>query len=146
MPDTTQEISALLGTLAALPDPQERLAWIVDYGRRLPTLPVEERTPANRVPGCVSAVWLVDRSTPQACLFHGDAEAPILRGLVSLICARASDRPPAEVAADTTDITALLRLERHLTPTRLNGIRTLQEHIRRRAAAIAAQTEKPPAG
>ena len=116
--------------IARLPDPQERLAWIADRGRRAPPLRPDERVPAHRVPGCTSAVWLVDDSDASTCRFRGDAEAPILRGLTVLICARASGRPPTEVATDTTDVIAALGLERYITPTRLNGLQQLQRHIR----------------
>jgi cysteine desulfuration protein SufE len=123
--------------LAAIPDPQERLGWIVDRGRRAPVLPVDLRTAAHRVPGCVSAVWLVDESQAGTCRFRADAEAPILRGLAALICERANGRPAAEVAADETDLLAAIKLDRHLTPTRANGLRMLQAHLRRLAAGTA---------
>lgn len=119
-----------IAEIARLPDPQERLAWIADRGRRAPVLSPDERVPATRVPGCTSAVWLVDDSDAITCRFRGDAEAPILRGLTVLICGRASGRSPAEVAADETDVIVALGLERYITPTRLNGLRQLQRHIR----------------
>src|SRR5690349_7246503 len=97
-----------LDVLRAIPDPHERLMWLTDRGRSAPALAAHERVPANRVPGCVSAVWLVDESRGGRCAFRGDAEAPILRGLVSLICERASGRAAADVAHDATDIVAAL--------------------------------------
>ncbi len=116
--------------LLIIPDPLERLAWITERGRRLAPLPEHERVEANRVPGCVSAVWLVDDSTPEACRFRVDAEAPVLRGLVALIAERVEGRPPAEVATAGHDLVRELRLERHLTPTRVNGLRALQDRVR----------------
>ncbi len=119
-----------LDDLQAIPDPQERLLWITERGRRAPPVAAAERTPAHRVPGCVSAVWLIDESTGARCRFRGDAEAPVLRGLVALVCQRAEDRPPAEVAADATDIVTSLQLDRHLTPSRVKGLRALQARVR----------------
>ena len=116
--------------IALIPDPQERLAWVVERGRRSPALPLEARIPANRVPGCTSAVWVLDESRADVCLFRADAEAPTLRGLAVLICARASGRAAADVAADSTNVIAALGLERHITPTRLHGLQRLQQHIR----------------
>lgn len=133
----------LIAETALIPDPQERLGWIAERGRRAPALPVELRTPVHRVPGCTSAVWLVDDSTPEVCHFRGDAEAPILRGLTLLICARASGRPPAEVADDESDVIALLGLERYITPTRINGLRQLQRHIRACARRHAVPNTQP---
>lgn len=124
--------------IARIPDPQERLVWITERGRRAPSLPHIARVPAHRVPGCTSAVWLLDESSTTVCRFLGDAEAPVLKGLTTLICQRASGRPPAEVAQDSTDAIAALGLERHLTPTRLHGLRQLQAHIRACAARHVA--------
>ena len=126
-----------LEDLAALPDAEERLAWITDRARRTPPLKTEERCPAHRVPGCASAVWLVDESSGGRCQFRSDAESAILRGLVALACERANGRAAAEVAADDIDLLFVLHLERHLSPTRTNGLRSIQGHIRRRAAAHA---------
>lgn len=130
MAETSHKFADPLDEIALLPDPQERLAWIVDHGRRSAALPLEARVPAHRVPGCTSAVWVLDASTPDACRFHGDAEAPTLRGFAVLLCARASGRPAVDVAADETDAIAVLGLERFITPTRLHGLRQLQNHLR----------------
>lgn len=139
----TPALSEPVAVAALIPDPQERLSWIVDQARRVPALPLEARVPANRVPGCTSAVWLFDESTAEACRFRGDAEAPVLRGLTILICARATGRPPAEVADDETDVIVALGLERYITPTRLNGLRQLQRHVRACARRHIAQVPGP---
>lgn len=127
-----------LAEIALIPDPQERLGWIAERGRRAEALPPDARVPAHRVPGCTSAVWLVDDSAGGICQFRGDAEAPILKGLTVLICARASGRAATDVAADATDVVVALGLERYITPTRLNGLRQLQKHIRACASRHAA--------
>lgn len=123
--------------LLALPDAQERLYWITERGRRLPEFSIAERSPQNRIPGCVSSVWMIDESSADACHFRGYAEASILRGLVALLCRRSEGRAPSLVAEDVTDLVSALQLERHLTPTRVNGVRALQKWIRDRARVHA---------
>jgi cysteine desulfuration protein SufE len=129
-----------LDDLRGLPDAAERLMWLVERGRHAPVLEPAERVLANRVEGCVSAVWLVGETRDGVCTFRGDAEAPVLRGIVALICTRASGKMAAAVAADTTDVVTALELERHLTPTRVRGLRALQTQVRR----IAAQQSAAP--
>lgn len=143
MPESPEKSTDPIAEITLIPDPQERLGWIAERGRRAPALPPEARVPAHRVPGCTSAVWLVDETSGGTCRFRGDAEAPILKGLTVLICARASGRPAAEVATDATDVVAALGLERYITPTRLNGLRQLQKHIRTCAARHAAPSTPP---
>jgi len=143
VPDSSDTAADPLGEIARIADPQERLGWIADRGRRAPALPPETRVPAHRVPGCTSAVWLVDDTADGICRFRGDAEAPILKGLTVLICAHASGRPAAEVATDTADVIERLGLERYITPTRLHGLRQLQRHIRACAARHAGRAASP---
>lgn len=128
----------LLQKLRSIPDAHERIMWLTEHGRRTKPLAVHERVPANRVPGCKSAVWLVDDSRDGRCFFRGEAEAAVLRGLVMLICDHTNARFAADVAVDTTDIVATLELERHLSPTRTLGLRALQAHVRMRASIHAA--------
>ncbi len=126
-----------LDALCAIPDAHERMMWLTEHGRHAPPLAPHERVPANRVPGCFSAVWLVDDSQADTCRFRGDAEASVLRGLVTLICERANGRRASDVAEDTTDLVAALELEHHLSPTRTQGLRALQAHVRAQAARRA---------
>ncbi|HEX9782891.1 MAG TPA: SufE family protein [Opitutaceae bacterium] len=130
-----------LDDLEIVPDPQERLLWIAERGRRATTFTAAERLPAHRVPGCVSAVWLIDESSNTQCRFRGDAESPMLRNLVTLLYQRTSGMSAAEIATDATDIVSRLQLERHLTPTRVNDLRALQTHLRRLAANHLGPTE-----
>jgi cysteine desulfuration protein SufE len=123
-----------LEDLAIIPDPQERLSWVVDKGKKLPVFEGTDRDEAYRVPGCVSRVWLVDESQDSICRFRGDAEAPILRGLIALILSRTNGRSAKEGATDDTDVITALEIERHLTPTPVNGLRSLQAHIRNLAS------------
>jgi cysteine desulfuration protein SufE len=141
--DSPETAADPLTEIALIPDAQERLGWIAERGRRAHALPPEARVPAHRVPGCSSAVWLVDETSEGVCHFRGDAEAPILKGLTVLACTRATGRPAAAVAADATDIVVALGLERYITPTRLNGLRQLQRHIRACAARHAGLPTPP---
>src|SRR5688572_13790006 len=99
----TQKLAQLVEDLAVLDDPQERLALVVDRARRIPPLDPAERTDANRVHGCVSVVWLVASLRDGKCVFRGDAEPPLVRGLVVLLCEFFSGFPPAALASTTAD-------------------------------------------
>ena len=89
----------LVANYAIIDDPQERFAAVVDQARRRPPLPEPERTEANRVKGCVSLAWVVGEVREGRCHFRCDADSPLVRGLLVLICDFYSDATPAEVAA-----------------------------------------------
>lgn len=121
--------------LLLIEDAQERLAAIVDRVRSRPALPPSDRVDANRVPGCVSAAWVVVAVHDGRCRFAGDAESPLVRGLVGLLCDLHSDATPAEVLAIEGDPIGALGLDRQLSPTRLNGLRGVRARLRTLAAA-----------
>jgi cysteine desulfuration protein SufE len=128
----------LIEDYSIIPDPQERLAAVVDRARRRPPLPETERIEAYRVKGCVSLAWVVGERRDGRCYFRSDADSPLVRGLLALLCDFYSGATPAEVAATEPTLLEELGLARNLSPTRLNGLRSVRAKIREYAAAPAA--------
>jgi cysteine desulfuration protein SufE len=115
-------------------DPQERLAAIVDRARHASPLPDAERSETNRVRGCVSQAWIAAELRNGRCFFHSDADSPLVRGLLLLLCDFYSDAAPADVATTEPALLEELGLARNLSPTRLNGLRSVRAKIREFAA------------
>jgi cysteine desulfuration protein SufE len=126
--------------LAIIDDPQERLAHVVDRAKRIPPLPAAERIDAHRVRGCVSIVWLVGEVRDGRCVFRFDADSPIVRGLLALLCDFFSGFSPAEIAASNLDPLEALGLLANLSPTRRNGLAAALSAIR----AFAKNNPAPP--
>lgn len=127
----------LIDNYSVIPDPQERLAVVVDQARRRPPLPEVERTEANRVRGCVSLAWVVGELRDGRCYFRSDADSPLVRGLLTLLCDFYSGATPAEIVATEPALLENLALDRNLSPTRLNGLRSVRARIREFAQAAA---------
>jgi len=125
----------LIEDYAIIDDPQERLAAVVDRARKAPPLPDAERSEANRVKGCVSQAWIAAEIREGACHFRSDADSPLVRGLLKLLCDFYSGAAPADVAATEPVLFEELGLARNLSPTRLNGLRSVRAKIREFAAA-----------
>jgi cysteine desulfuration protein SufE len=126
----------LLDDLAIIEDPQERLSAVIDRAKRLPALPAADRTEESRVRGCVSQVWVVGELRDGACQFRGDADGPLVRGLVAFLCEFFSGGTPAEIAASDADPLEALGLMRNLSPTRHNGLAAVRTRIRELAQAF----------
>jgi len=126
-----EKLSQLTEELALIDDPQERLAVVVDRAKKLPPLAPAERTDAHRVRGCVSLVHLVGEiDAGGRCRFRCDADSPLVRGLVALLCDFFSGATPAEIVASDADPLETLGLARHLSPTRRNGLASTRATIR----------------
>ncbi|HZR73795.1 SufE family protein [Bradyrhizobium sp.] len=134
----------IIENFSLLEEWDERYRYVIELGRGLGTFPDSARKDANKVPGCVSQVWLatsVERRGGQTVLtFIGDSDAHIVRGLVAILIAMLSDRPASEiVAADPVAIFEALGLREHLTPQRSNGFRSMVARMRADAEAALTQ-------
>lgn len=130
---TTAEI---IDDLAFFDDWEERYQYIIDLGKELPAMAEELRTSERLVKGCQSSVWLdVDRVDGKL-LFTVDSDAHIVRGLLVLVLAAFNNKTPADIVVfNIDDYFQQLDLERHLSPTRGNGLRAIVARIQALARA-----------
>lgn len=131
----TEKQQQLIENYAIIDDAQERLAAVVDDARKTPPLPETARTEANRVKGCISQAWIAAELRNNLCYFQSDADSPLVRGLLKLICDLYSGASPREVAATEPIVFEELGLARNLSPTRLNGLRSVRAKISEFATA-----------
>ncbi|MES2694858.1 MAG: SufE family protein [Verrucomicrobiota bacterium] len=118
----SRKLAQLVEDLAVIDDAHERLSLVVERSKRTPPLPPAERIDEHRVRACVSVVWLVGEVRDGLCTFRADAESPVVRALVVLLCDFFSGFTPAMIAATEVDPLAALDLTKDLSPTRRNGL------------------------
>jgi cysteine desulfuration protein SufE len=121
---------ALIDDYLLIDDPQERLTAIVEQARKAPPLSAAERTEAHRVHGCISQAWVVGEVRDGRCHFRTDADSPLVRGLLKLLGDFYSGAPAPDIAATEPALIEELGLARNLSPTRLNGLRSVRATIR----------------
>jgi cysteine desulfuration protein SufE len=133
-------IDEIINDFSVLDDWEDRYRYIIELGRRLEPLPESERTPAHKVQGCASQVWLsthVTSDIPPRFHFAGDSDALIVRGLIALLIALYSGKTAREIEAiDAESLFARLELGSHLTSQRSNGLRSMVARIRSDARAV----------
>jgi cysteine desulfuration protein SufE len=128
LPEKQQQIIA---RFRLIEDAHERLTAIVTRGKKWPSPADAERIDAQRVPGCVSRVWLVGRVEDGRCRWRMDAESPLVKGLVALLCELTEGAAVAELAGFEPELVAALGLDRQLSPTRLHGLASVSHEMRR---------------
>ncbi len=129
---------SLIDDLNLIHDPQERLAAVVSRSAR-PSLPEAGRAEGLLVPGCVSRVWLTGSCEDGRCRFRCDADSPMVRGLVELLCDLYSGASPPEAAAVEPEVWERCGFTKLLSPTRLNGLAAVRRRIAELAAGFAGQ-------
>lgn len=132
---TTDEI---VEDLSFFDDWEDRYKYIIDLGRALTPMDASLRTSERLVKGCQSNVWIEVREADGRLRFAVDSDAHIVRGLLAVIMAAYQDRRPEEILDfDMEGYFRQLDLERHLSPTRGNGLRAMVGRVQ--AIALAAQ-------
>ncbi len=131
-------IQDLLDDFEFLDDWEDRYRYVIELGRKLAPLPEEDRTPANKVNGCASQVWLAttispSKDDPQQPLltFVGDSDAHIVRGLISILFVIFSNKHADEIIEiDVKKIFHQIGLDEHLSPQRANGLVSMVGRIK----------------
>ncbi len=126
LPDS-QEI---IDDIAFFDDWEQRYQYIIDLGKAIPGLSDEQKTSDRLVKGCQSSVWMASRIHEGRIQFDVDSDAVIVQGLLALVLAAYNDKTPAQILAfDIDGYFAELDLERHISPTRGNGLRAIVGQI-----------------
>src|SRR6516225_3870141 len=94
-------IDDIRDNFALLEDWDDRYRYVIELGRTLEPLPEADHSPANKVQGCVSQVWLskqLGRNGDGVVLnYRGDSDAHIVRGLIAILLTLYSGRSPEQI-------------------------------------------------
>ncbi len=116
------KIRDIQDTFELLDDWEERYAYLIDLGRKLPEFPENYKNECNLVKGCTSQVWMVLTQDNGRLNIQATSDAHIVRGLIALVIATYNDQPVSELSnIDMEQIFNDLGLSDHLSPNRRNG-------------------------
>ena len=133
---STDAFEDIVETFEFLDDWEDRYRHLIEIGKAMPAMDPALQTPASKVDGCASQVWIVPKVEGGRFDFIGDSDALIVRGLVAVVHALFAGLPVADVGQ--VDAAAELRrlgLEDHLSAQRSNGLRAMVARIRDHAAS-----------
>ena len=118
----------LISDLQIIEDVQERLSAVVSRAARK-GLSEEEKTEERLVKGCVSRVWLKAEVQDGRCVFQSDADSPMVKGLVALLCEVYDGGLPEEVLATDCLLWEALGFHKLLSPTRVQGLAAVRARM-----------------
>jgi cysteine desulfuration protein SufE len=125
----------IVDDLAFFDDWEQRYQYIIDLGKQIPGLSEEARTPDKIVKGCQSNVWLDYTIDDGRFQFDVDSDAVIVQGLLVLVLSAYNNKSAQDILDfDMDAYFKALDLERHITPTRGNGLRAIVGKIRQIAS------------
>jgi cysteine desulfuration protein SufE len=129
---TNQKLDELIADFELLDDWEERYRYVIELGRALPPLNGALKSPATKVSGCASQVWIFTTATDDGRLnLQGDSDALIVKGLIAIAFIIFAPLTLENIlTVDAQSIFAKLGLKDHLTPQRSNGLASMVARIK----------------
>jgi len=134
--------SRIIARLSVIEDAHERLAALMSRAKKIPAPAAEQLTEENRVQGCQSRVWLSGEFAEGACHWRMESEAPMVKGLVGLLCELYEGAAPEEVIAFEPTLFEDLGIVRMISPTRIAGLEAVRMRMRQHATAFATEPDR----
>ena len=123
--DNIMQLKDFQEALAALPDAEAKLGYLIELGDRLPAMPAEAHTEANRIRGCASQVWIEAQENQGRLIFRMDSDAKIVRGLLFILQSLTNGKTREEIkAAAAAKVFADLGLSKLLSSQRQVGLQS----------------------
>ena len=129
----------LVAKLAIIEDPHERLAALMSRAKKCPAPAAEHLTEEHRIVGCQSRVWLTGELESGACRWRMESEAPMVKGLVALLCELYEGATPEAVLGLEPTLFDDLGIVRMVSGTRLSGLASVRMRMKQIAAEFAAR-------
>lgn len=115
----------------------DRYLFLIDAAKKLPRLPDDAKTEANRVHGCQSNVWMIARpgQSGQTIEFLADSDSVFTRGMIALVHKIYSDQTPHDILSfDIEGFLRKLELDQHVSMGRRNGLDGMVKRVKTLAA------------
>ncbi|MBQ7269946.1 MAG: SufE family protein [Bacteroidales bacterium] len=109
----------------------DKYEYLIELGRGLEPFDESHKTEDRLIKGCQSRVWLDWRLEDGKLWFTADSDAIITKGIISLLISVYSGRTPAEIAGDDFAFVGEIGLQENLSPTRVGGLRSMMDTIRK---------------
>jgi len=113
----------------------ELLLW---FAKRLSDLPASEKVAENKVPGCVSQVFITAELESGGVRFQADSDSQLTKGLAAVLVEGLSGLPAAEIVQLTPDFIQDTGLGVSLTPSRANGFYNIFNTMQKKALGLLA--------
>ncbi|PZU97281.1 MAG: cysteine desulfuration protein SufE [Leptolyngbya sp.] len=134
--DRPESIEKIVARFQKAADPKRRYEQLLWFAKKLDPLPEEYKTPENKVPGCVSQVFVVADLIDGKVVYQADSDAQITKGLVALLIKALNGLTPDEIVTLTPDFIKDTQLDVSLTPSRANGFYNIFKTMQQKARGL----------
>ncbi|MEM6753424.1 MAG: SufE family protein [Cyanobacteria bacterium P01_C01_bin.38] len=114
-------------------EPKRRYEQLIWYAQKLPEFPESDKTTENKVPGCVSQVFVTASLDDEKITFQGDSDSQLTKGLLALLIEGLNGSTAAQIVQLTPDFIQETGLNVSLTPSRANGFYNIFKTMQKKA-------------
>lgn len=122
---------ALVEEMTLIPDPYERLGYVVDRGKNTAGLTEDLRIDSFKIEGCMSQLWVVPEFKDGLCFYRSESDSAIVKGIASVLCDFYSEAKPEDIIDVDAGFLGEVGITQHLSPNRRNGLSRIVESIQR---------------
>ncbi|MEA5498768.1 MAG: SufE family protein [Limnoraphis robusta] len=116
-----------------------RYEQLLTLAQKLPEFPADAKISDNKVPGCVSQVYVIaDLDDFGKVQFQGDSDSQLTKGLVALLIQGLNGLSIPEIENVTPDFIQETGLQASLTPSRANGFYNIFKTMQQKAIKTKA--------
>lgn len=119
---------------ASCPSEEKKYEKIIELGRALPPISLQEKIPENLVQGCQSTMYLKSTLENGKVSFTADSDALISAGLAAVLLQVYEGETPETILKCPPDYLEELGISASLTPNRANGLYSI--HLRMKQDAL----------
>ena len=117
----------------------DKYEYLIDLGKKLPSLSDDLKTEENVIKGCQSRVWLHAKKQGDQIVFEADSEAVIVKGLISMLIRVLSHHTAEEIMQADLYFIDQIGMSQHLAQTRSNGLLSMVKQMKNYALAFSAK-------
>jgi cysteine desulfuration protein SufE len=120
---------------------EDKYEYIIDLGKKLAPMPIDQKTDTTKIKGCQSQVWVHAESQDGLVHLNGDSDAMIVRGLVAMVLRVLDGQRPAEIANADLFFPSQIGMDKHLAATRSNGLAAMIKQVKLYGMALSMQEQ-----
>jgi cysteine desulfuration protein SufE len=137
-----EEQNKVVEKFSELEEWEDKYSLLIKMGRDLGELDPEIKIEKNKISGCQSQVWMHAKMEDDKMIIFGDSDAMIVKGLVAMLIKVYSNQKPEDILSSPPEFLNKIGIDKHLSPTRKNGLGAMLKQIQLFAVAFKAIATK----
>ena len=118
-----EEIFDIIDEFTFFDDWSDKYQHLIDQGKKIERIEENLKIEKNKFKGCQSNVYFFSKKDDDGIIyFSGESDAAIVQGLMAILFRVFSGRNPNEILSSNADFLNKIGLDKHLSPTRKNGL------------------------